>query len=304
MDVVLLHNEKAGNEDWSKRDLVRLVRRAGFEPKYYSLTTGLDQPELLDHGVFVIVAGGDGAIRKTALALLGRNRPLAPLPLGTANNIVRSFNLPPKPEEIIEGWRHAKRRLFDVGVIQGPWGKRHFIEGIGIGLISRCIAVLEHIDELADYELKKARHRLHRDLCVATALAHEMDPVHATIDFDRREISDAFLLLEILNIRRAGPGMVLAAHASPSDGRFDVVTATAAQRERLVAIFDVRLTDRDPPRGLTTRRSRHVKLQVTSACDIRIDDSTVKIEADTSIDITMQPGALEFVLPRQARSRS
>lgn len=121
--------------------------------------------------------------------------------------------------------------------------------------------------------------------------------MRATIHFDRREISDAFLLLEILNIRRAGPGMELAAHASPSDGRFDVVTATAAQRQRLVAIFDARLTQHDPPRGLTTRRSRHVKLHVNSACDIRIDDGTLKIEADTTIDITIKPGALEFVLP-------
>ena len=93
MDVVLLHNPKAGNESWSRRDLIKLVRRGGFEPRYVPLPLALDAPELLDRGEFVIVAGGDGAIRKAALVLIGRKRPIAPLPLGTANNIVRSFGM-------------------------------------------------------------------------------------------------------------------------------------------------------------------------------------------------------------------
>src|SRR5688500_13349137 len=166
MDVVLLHNAKAGDESWSRSDLVKLVRRAGFKPRYFPLDRALENPKLLERGEFVIVAGGDGAIRKAALALIGRDRPLAPLPLGTANNIVRSFELPVRPEEIIDGWRHPQRRPFDIGVIEGPWGKRHFIEGVGIGLISRSIAVLDEIDDEATYELKKAKHKLHRDICV------------------------------------------------------------------------------------------------------------------------------------------
>src|SRR5688500_13926950 len=92
MDVVLLHNEKSGDESWSRNDLIKLVRRAGFEPRYFPLNRALDEPKLLDRGEFVIVAGGDGAIRRAGLAMIGRDRALAPLPLGTANNIIRSFD--------------------------------------------------------------------------------------------------------------------------------------------------------------------------------------------------------------------
>src|SRR4051812_7827257 len=100
MEVVLLHNAKAGNESWSSKDLIRLVARAGFKPRYHPLKLALKDPKLLEHGEFVIVAGGDGAIRKAALALLDRDRPIAPLPLGTANNVVRSYGLSMKPEKI------------------------------------------------------------------------------------------------------------------------------------------------------------------------------------------------------------
>jgi diacylglycerol kinase (ATP) len=261
MDVVLLHNENAGNESWSRRDLEKLVRRAGYKPQYFPIKLALNEPKLLKRGEFVIVAGGDGAIRKTALALLmlAGDHAIAPLPLGTANNIVRSFGVSLKPDEIIEGWKHSTRRAFDVGVIQGPWGKRHFIEGVGVGLISRSIAVIEEIDDVAVYELKKPKHKLHRDICVAAALAHEMQPLHAKLTFDGRDASAEFLLLEILNIRRAGPGVELAPQASPSDGRFDVVSATARQRSRLWKTLKARLKDAENGHTLTTRRARKVE---------------------------------------------
>jgi diacylglycerol kinase family enzyme len=297
MEVVLLHNEKAGRESWSRKELMRLVRRAGYVPNYYSLKMALDQPKLFERGEFVIVAGGDGAIRKASLALVGRDRPIAPLPLGTANNIVRSFGLSLKPEEIVEGWSKPRRRSFDMGVIEGPWGKRHFIEGVGVGLISRSIAVIDDMDEIAEYELKKPAQKLHRDICVATALAHEMQPLKAELSIDGRDVSDNFLLVEVLNIRRAGPGVELAPHASPSDGRFDVVSATSRQRPRLMAILRTRLRDEEQTRSLTTRRARQVRLRVNRACDMRIDDGTLRVEPDTTVELSIKPGALEFVLP-------
>jgi diacylglycerol kinase (ATP) len=296
MDVVLLHNAKSG-AGWSRKELVRLVERAGYKPRYHPIKLALENPKLLERGEFVIVAGGDGAIRKTALALLGRDRPIAPLPLGTANNIVRSFDLPLQAEEIIDGWRKPIRKPFDVGVIEGPWGKRHFVEGVGLGLISRSITLIEEIDDIAVYELKKAKHKLHRDICVAAALGYEMRPLHADLSFDGRDVSDDFLLLEILNIRRAGPGVELAPHASPSDGRFDIVSVTARQRGRLIHTLKARLKDTKRIRSLTTRRARNLQLQINVPCEIRIDDSTIRVEADTRVAITMKPGALEFVLP-------
>jgi diacylglycerol kinase family enzyme len=299
MDVVLLHNAKAGDESWSRADLLKLVRRAGFKPRYFTIRRALDEPKLLERGEFVIVAGGDGAIQKVALALIGRNRPLAPLPLGTANNIARSFELPLHPEEIVAGWRNPRRRPFDVGLIEGPWRKRHFIEGVGVGLISRCIAVLGEIDDEAVYELKKPKHKLHRDICVTAALAREMRALPAQLRYDDHVLTNEFLLLEILNIRRAGAGVELAPHASPSDGRFDIVSATADQRPRLLRTLKAHLKDVKSVSSMTTRRARHVHLELYAPCEMRIDDDTVAIEADTSVEITIKPGELEFLLPKK-----
>lgn len=273
------------------------MKRAGFRPCYCELDAVTKDPALLDRGEFVAVAGGDGAIRQAALLALGRGHALAPLPLGTANNIVRSFNLPHDLEEIVDGWHHARYRRFDVGVAKGPWGRRHFIEGVGVGLIGRSIAVIDDIDDTAAYEYKKAKHKLHRDICVTAALAHEMQPLAARLSFDRHVVADDFILLEILNIRRAGPGIELAPKASPSDGRLDIVAVTARQRRWLLHALKARLSETTHGRDLTTRRARRLNLTLTPACTIRIDDTTLHAPAGTRVSISLKTGALSFVLP-------
>jgi diacylglycerol kinase (ATP) len=119
--------------------------------------------------------------------------------------------------------------------------------------------------------------------------------VHLT--FDGRDASDEFLLLEILNIRRAGPGVELAPQASPSDGRLDVVSATARQRGRLWKTLKARLKDAENGHTLTTRRARNVELRVNEPCEMRIDDGTISVPAGTEVSIKIKPRALEFVLP-------
>jgi diacylglycerol kinase family enzyme len=264
--------------------------------KYFDVDEALKRPRVLDAADFVIAAGGDGTIRKVALKLLGRGPALAPLPLGTANNIAHSLGLSDEPERIVEGWMKPRRRKFDVGVARGSWGVRRFVEGIGIGLISRTITVLRDIDEVSVHEWKKMKHKLHRDACVAAALAHEMPALRAKLTIDGHDRSDDFVLVEILNIRRAGPAVELARDADFSDGKFDVVTVTAAQRSRLMNALKRRLAD-ETPRGLTTRRAKSVQLTPAIDCDLRIDDRNVAVAARERVDVTLERGALELVLP-------
>src|SRR5690606_29073409 len=136
----------------------------------------------------------------------------------------------------VKGWQRCQRRKFDVGIVRGPWGTRRFIEGVGFGLIGRVIEVLERIDAVAAAELKRAAHRLYRDACVATALAETMNPISACVSLDGRDVAGDFLLVEILNIRRAGPAVELAPHSRPSDGRFDVALVSGRQRARLLGV--------------------------------------------------------------------
>ena len=104
-------------------------------------------------------------------------------------------------------------------------------------------------------------------------------------------------MFEVLNIRRAGPGVELAPRADPSDGRFDIVSATAAQRPSLLRTLKARLKDKKGVSNMTTRRASRVQLAIHADCEMRIDDGTISVEADTQVEITMRAGELEFLLP-------
>ncbi|MEO5958929.1 MAG: diacylglycerol kinase family protein, partial [Opitutaceae bacterium] len=80
IDVALVHNPKAGDETFTEKKLVKLLRAAGYREKYFPRKEALEDGEALRHGEFVVVAGGDGSIRKVALALVGTKRAIAPLP--------------------------------------------------------------------------------------------------------------------------------------------------------------------------------------------------------------------------------
>jgi hypothetical protein len=47
----------------------------------------------------------------------------------------RSFGIAGAPHEVAAGWRLDRWQPFHVGVARGPWGRRHFIGGIGLGSI-------------------------------------------------------------------------------------------------------------------------------------------------------------------------
>ncbi|HSQ04008.1 MAG TPA: diacylglycerol kinase family protein, partial [Burkholderiales bacterium] len=138
MRVTLIHNAEAGNDERPAADeLQELITAAGHDVFYQSCrdenwTAALARPADL-----VAIAGGDGTVGRVAKALVGRHVPFTALPLGTANNISRTLGLTDLSlEQLIAGWARGRRAKFDIGIADGPWGLRYFIEGMGAGLFA------------------------------------------------------------------------------------------------------------------------------------------------------------------------
>src|SRR5262245_1870824 len=109
--VTLIHNPQAGDEDHSRNQLLKLIRDAGYEVTYKSSKEDFASA-LEDPGDLIVVAGGDGTVRRVALESLGTGVPLAILPMGTANNISKSLGITAPAEELIAGWKGARRKRF------------------------------------------------------------------------------------------------------------------------------------------------------------------------------------------------
>ena len=108
--VNLLHNPTAGDNDFSKKELAKLIKKEGFECAYASVKEeGWDNFE--DDTDFLVVAGGDGTVRRVAKALMKRQIldkqfPIALLPHGTANNVATALGIEGEARDIVTKWHH------------------------------------------------------------------------------------------------------------------------------------------------------------------------------------------------------
>lgn len=295
----MIHNPDAGDEHPAADEFLAWIRAAGHSVTYQSKKSEDWEHALVDPGDLVAVAGGDGTVRSVALRLVGRRIPIAVLPLGTANNISKTLGLNGIPvEQLVAGWAKARPLKFGVGVVTGPWGSTHFIEGIGVGLLTRAMALLDDAT-LAHVGTPEGR--------VKAALRWLQDrlwdyPASALkITLDGKDLSGEYILLEALNIQHIGPGLHLAPDADPRDGYLEFAGFLAEERDALCDYLAHRLEDNARPPRWTVRSGKRLRLEWDGS-DLHIDDKVWPTEewqtpdGSVVIEVRVERAALEFLV--------
>jgi diacylglycerol kinase (ATP) len=300
MHVTLLHNPAAGEAEPSRHQLVRALVAAGHEVSYQSTKETGYEKALDEPADLVLVAGGDGTVRKAAGHLLGRNVPLALLPLGTANNIAKALGVEASPDQVIAGLASARPRRFDAGMAKGGWGETHFLEAVGLGLFAVTMCL---VDSRANHREERAEHEdfgLTRDLRFLNRVLRDLRPQGWHIEMDGQDLSGDYLLCEVMNTPSIGPNLRLAPRADIGDGMFDVVLATERERDSLGAYIAARVAGDDPEPDLPTRRGRQISI-IAADAEVHVDDELERPGDAPSamgglIQLTLLPGALQFLV--------
>jgi diacylglycerol kinase (ATP) len=294
--VTLIHNPGAGKRSRIDPDkLARLVREAGHEVRYQSASEDW-QAVLGAPADLVAVAGGDGTVSRVAKAMAGRDTPVTVLPAGTANNIARTLGLTQRPlEELIQGWARARRMKLDVGIAQGPWGERRFIEGVGIGLFparisqvdsSETIEGLERGDAVVSYALQLLKEELER-----------CQPIAVQARLDGKDISGDYLLFEALNIPFVGPNLFLAPDSAQGDGNFDLVMVSDSERERLRQYLAHWQEDKPRLAVLPSVQGRSLQVE-WNGFSLHLDDELCQAPARPArIELRIEDQAVQFLVP-------
>lgn len=307
MRVALIYNPKAGDEQSTGEELGDLIRADGHEVVRHSskddhLAAVLDQPPEL-----VAIAGGDGTVSKVVKIVMGRGIPLAVLPTGTANNIARTLGVAEIAfDKQIAAWAKWRRRRFNVGLARGPWGSRHFVESVGMGLLAWSIpkadssAMLDSMDS--------PRRKLAYVRRMLTDRLAEMPLLCCKASLDGRDVSGEYLLVEAMNISSIGPRLALAPDADPGDGLLDVVALSRGEvaklRKHLASATDHRMR---PLPELPRYRGRELKLEWTDGEAVHFDDDMwpdgQPVGSDArAIDIKLEDEAVEFLVPVRGKS--
>jgi diacylglycerol kinase (ATP) len=289
MRVSLFHNQKAGDST-SLSWIRELIETSGHE-----LVRVFDREaafgELVDQRTEIVVAaGGDGTVGAAARLLAGHTIPLAILPLGTANNIAKALLGDATSEQLVSCWDTAERRRVDLGVAQGHWGERRFLEAVGVGLVPASI-VSTQFEPLAGEDVTS---NISSAIARYCEVLSRLEPRRWTLRLDGEEVTGDFVAVEVLNTRSVGPNLVLSQDADPYDGHFTVVTAGEEQRDELARYLHDLIEGREGHLSLPTRRARHVDLHGRG--DTHIDDEVVRSAIPGTVSIRIEAAAVQVLI--------
>jgi diacylglycerol kinase family enzyme len=304
MKVTLIHNPDAGSTDESCADeIANSIRAAGHSVTCQSCRKPGWENALLAPGDLVAVAGGDGIVGTVAKRMIGKSVPIAILPMGTANNIASTLGLTGvSNDDLISGWASARRTQLDVGAAQGPWGKRHFIEGLGLGLFTDVMSKLDARQNVDLAHLNAPKEKLDS---VVQIMKHRLDSHPAyrlNLKVDGRDLSGDYILLEAMNVRCIGPNLCIVQAGAPGDGLLDVVLAAANERDQIMQFLSDRLEGAAGFPGLSVQQVRQMHIECSGA-RVHIDDDLWPKESPSSgefqlvVDISVESKCLEILLP-------
>jgi YegS/Rv2252/BmrU family lipid kinase len=205
---------------WLERRGFRLTRETAYDP-------GGIPDAIRRHAAgvdLVILGGGDGTMSSALPGLLDTGLPLGILPLGTANNLARTLDIPTKLEEACRVIARGHRRRIDVGKAND----RAFLTTASMGLSVR-------ITEELTSETKKRWGPL---AYVVTALHSLRDPgdLHAEIAYDDQVLRGRAVQIVVGNGRYYGSGLAVAKDARIDDGRLDLYVIRPQPRWRMILL--------------------------------------------------------------------
>lgn len=298
--VQLFHNPGAGDEEHSKENLMHTIEAQGFECRYSS-TKKKGWEKLEAEADFIVLAGGDGTVRKVASELLNRKLlekkyPIALLPLGTANNVARTLGLNGNATRLSKSWWKGKVKNFDIGIIQGLDEPGFFLESFGYGLFPKLMKEMKKRSEEVEEEDLSPEDELQLVLEILHDLIHEYQPKEFKLEIDGVDHSGKYLLVEIMNTRSIGPKLELAPSADPGDGFFEVVMIDEKQRASLLDYLRKKRKGSKAPFACPTHRAKKI-LIASEGVRAHMDDEYLKLKKSQEIKIEIQKGVLDFLIP-------
>ncbi len=297
MKISLVHNPTAGGGQ-DADEAVALLTEAGHKVRHRS-TKGRWKVLLQDPGDLLVAAGGDGTVRKVALAAAEVEVPFAILPIGTANNIAKTLGLMGDARTLVESWSAQLEQgtPFDFGEVNGKW----FVESVGGGPIPELIARSDEIEADATLLGRETDRALH----LFRELVADAPTMRWRVCLDGADISGEFLAVEVVNIRFVGSNIPIAPEADPTDGLLDVVLIGEAERQSLLDYLDGRLALASGPLPELRRlRGRVIELEAPAGVRMHLDDrlwpKAAPLRRPKRLKVRCHPGAATLISPPSA----
>jgi YegS/Rv2252/BmrU family lipid kinase len=230
----------------------------------------------------VVVGGGDGTISGTAAALLEVGKPLGILPLGTANDLARTLDIPSDPVAAAKLVRGGHTRRIDLGLAND----RYFFNVASMGLSVRLARAL-------DYDLKQKWGVA--GYFVALLGVELGRGFRAEITWPEGSTRLRAVQISVGNGRYHGGGVVVAPEARIDDGRLHLYAIPELPLWRLALVLPLlRLGRQHLLKEIETIEAE--AFDIRTVPDLRVNTDG-EVTTKTPVRMTVVPEALEVFVP-------
>ena len=133
--VIINASSGTNDKEAASHRLAEIFAAGGFDARIRLAGSGSEIVDLArragrDHTATIVAGGGDGTINAVASTLVGTNRALGVLPLGTLNHFAKDLNIPLDLEGAARNIMAGHIKSVDVGEVNG----RIFLNNSSLGL--------------------------------------------------------------------------------------------------------------------------------------------------------------------------
>lgn len=234
----------------------------------------------------VVVAGGDGSVNSAAAGLAATGLPAGIIPMGTANDLAKTLEIPLDAEAAVRMLLAGHKRPIDLGVANDKF----FLNAASIGVSTRIARALHGRDKRRFGVLAYGIATL-RVLTQARAF-------HAEIEADGATETVKAIQITVASGRRYGGFLTIHEDAEPDDGLLDLIAVRISHWWKLIPLTPALLRGHyGNRRSVLTRTTRNIVVRTRSRHDVDLDGDLL---TTTPVTFSVRPAAIEIFVPPPA----
>lgn len=304
MKTLVVLNKNAGSFEKAARLISEYEGKR--DVTFHACASSAEVPRLVQEAIgqgaeVVAAGGGDGTIHEVVNALAGdlEKVKFGIIPLGTGNDLSRTFDIPVDPVEALEliinnDTAARSEEPIDLIQISDPASKKAICVNLASGGMGG------EIEKNVDKPLKERWGALAYARAALTT-ATNLKKFDLTLSIDGQSgIGLSALSIIVANGKAAGGGFEVAPHADPQDKKMDIVVVHAAPTVALATIA-ARLIAGDYTQSeyVTHFRAHSLKVSANPRMDFSVDGN---LFGRTPLTFSIMPSALRLITKKARES--
>jgi diacylglycerol kinase (ATP) len=240
----------------------------------------------------IVAVGGDGTVNEVGNGLIGGTSMMSVIPIGSGNDFVKMFSIPPSIEKAITILKNGRPRICDVGWVSITTDdarrktERFFLNGIGIGFDAAVANQTTRYKHLKGFPLYV--------FSVVRTLMNFSTP-NMMMSVNGLSVNGQHFLIAVGNGTCAGGGFYLTPEAEIDDGLLDICLVDNISIPRVLQIF---------PSVMSGKHKKHKEVHFYKSGELKVvSKQPIMVHADgevlsteaREIQISIRPEILTVV---------